>query len=228
MTLVPAAAPPAFHEGLSPMVSTARVSQDSDTRLVDAALRGESGARRGLASRLLESIHREVSVTLSRWSRTPRGSADKARDLTQDVLVTLFENDARELRRWDPDRGRTLDSFVRLVARRRCARILDRELRRHGEATTEQVVLGDDSLVERLRHRDALRDVLRSLYAQMSARDVELFECLYVRDLDPDEVAQQLKMSRGAVNAWAYRMRKQARKLASTSSMEENLEAQDV
>lgn len=226
--LVPGAAPPVFHEALGTVVSTARVSENSDTRLVDAALRGEAGARRGLASRLLESIHREVSVTLARWSRTPQGSPDKARDLTQDVLVTLFENDARELRRWDPGRGRTLDSFVRLVARRRCARILDRDLRRHGEATSEQVVLGDDSLVERLRHRDTLRDVLRGLYAQMNARDMELFECLYVRELDPDEVAQQLKMSRGAVNAWAYRMRKQARKLASAPAAEHTREAQNA
>ena len=31
------------------------------------------------------------------------------------------------MRRWDPDRGRNLDGFVRLVARRRVARILGQQ-----------------------------------------------------------------------------------------------------
>ncbi len=225
MMAVPPSTPGGLHEAFAAVVSTPRVQETSDTRLVDAALGGEPGARRRLASRLLASIHKEVSVTLARWSRTREVPQERARDLTQDVLVTLFENDSRELRRWDPQRGRTLDSFVRLVARRRCARVLDREMRRHGETTAEHVILGDDSVVERLRHRDALRDVLRVLYAQMNARDMELFELLYVEEFAPDEVARQLNMTRGAVNAWAYRLRKQARKLAAATAAAAPMEA---
>lgn len=214
---VPAGASSGIRDALRGVVSRPDVDSMSDTALVEAALGGEPGARRRLANRLLTSVHREVSITLARWSRSERAAEERVRDLTQDVFVTLFENGGRELRRWDPQRGRTLDSFVRLVARRRCARLLDRELRRHGEQTAEHVIIGDDSLVERLRHRDALRDVLRALYAQMSTRDMALFELLFVQEFAPDEVARRMNMTRGAVNAWAYRTRKQAAKLAAAA-----------
>lgn len=217
---VPEVASSGIRDVLRDVVSRPDVDSMSDTALVNAALDGEPGARRRLANRLLTSVHREVSITLARWSRSERASGERVRDLTQDVFVTLFESDGRELRRWDPGRGRTLDSFVRLVARRRCARLLDRELRRHGEQTADHVIIGDDSLVERLRHREALRDVLRALYAHMNTRDMALFELLFVQEFAPDEVARRMEMTRGAVNAWAYRTRKQAAKLAADAAGE--------
>lgn len=59
--------------------------------------------------------------------------------------------------------------------------------------------------------------VLDHLYAQMGPRDVELFHALFVDERDPKDVADALGMTRGAVNAWSYRVRKLARKLAASS-----------
>ncbi|KIG18419.1 hypothetical protein DB30_00704 [Enhygromyxa salina] len=195
-------------------------SSPDDERLVQAALAGNAVARRELAGRLLDTIQREVSFVLRRLApaqqRDPR---QEVRDLVQDVLISLFERDGHELRRWDPQRGRSLDSFVRLVARRKVARILgqrkgnpwaDEPIDPHtieGDTDTE----GDAELVLLLEQRAELGAVLDRLYANMNTRDHELFDQLFVQERDPAEVAQSLGMTRGAVNAWCYRTRKLAR-----------------
>jgi DNA-directed RNA polymerase specialized sigma24 family protein len=48
----------------------------------------------------------------------------------------------------------------------------------------------------------------------MDDRDHELFELVFVEERDPAEVAELMGISRGAVNAWGYRVRKLARALA--------------
>ncbi|HVI02635.1 MAG TPA: sigma-70 family RNA polymerase sigma factor [Enhygromyxa sp.] len=191
-----------------------------DERLVESALAGLAGARRELAGRLLDVVQREVAFVLRRavvgQGRDPR---QEVRDLVQEVLVSLFEHDGRELRRWDPARGRSLDSFVRLVARRKAARILGQ---RKGNPWADQPVdpqaIDDDeldaeadALLRQLEQREELGSVLDALYARMSDRDFQLFDLLFVEERDPAEVADALNMTRGAVNAWAYRTRKLAR-----------------
>lgn len=195
------------------------VSRDApDERLLEAALAGAAQARRELASRLLGVIQREVASVLRRCAAShARDPRQEVRDLVQEVLVSLFEHDCRELRRWDPARGRSLDSFVRLIARRKAARILGQ---RKGNPWTDQPVdpqtLEDDeaqgnALLHQLEQRDALGSVLDALYARMDDRDLELFDLLFVQERDPSEVAESLGITRGAVNAWAYRTRKLAR-----------------
>ena len=86
---------------------------------MEEALSGGTAPRRRLAERLLDAIQREVAIALHRLAaQRGRDPRQEVQDLVQEVLVSLFEHDARELRRWDPTRGRSLESFVRLVARR--------------------------------------------------------------------------------------------------------------
>ncbi|MEM6993007.1 MAG: sigma-70 family RNA polymerase sigma factor [Myxococcota bacterium] len=191
-------------------------SLSPDERLVADALAGDPARQRDLSSRLLDSVQREVAFSLSR--RGAIGGRDlrqELRDLVQEILVGLFSDDGRELRRWDPTRGRSLDSFVRLVARRRVARALQRPARDPVVAAVDAIGdhdAGDDSaLLRRLEDRQVLDSVLQALFARMTERDHELFELLYVDQSEPEIVATQMGMSRGAVNAWSYRMRKLAR-----------------
>ena len=78
------------------------VSGDApDERLLEAALAGAPGARRELAARLLDVIQREVAAVLRRCAASQaRDPRQEVRDLVQEVLVSLFEHDCRELRRW--------------------------------------------------------------------------------------------------------------------------------
>lgn len=184
---------------------------------MEEALSGGTAPRRRLAERLLDAIQREVAISVHRpalqQGRDPR---QEVQDLVQEVLVALFEHDARELRRWDPARGRNLESFVRLVARRRVARVLGQRRGNPWTASSVELQEGPDEegLEERLEQRAQLGEVLQLLHANMSPRDVELFELLFVQGLEPGEAAEKMEMSRGAVNAWSYRMRKQARAAA--------------
>ncbi len=192
------------------------VGDDEERELVAQALEGRPAARRALADRLLDSIHREVAICLMRWGVPRDQLEDRLRDLVQDVLVMLFENDGRELRRWDPQRGRSLDSFVRLVARRWVARKLGRKTISLDAAGLDEGNVRSGESQGAPESRTELRWVLRRLYAEMTPRDVELFELLFVEEVEPNEVAVRLEMTRGAVNAWSYRMRKQARALQAT------------
>ena len=201
-------------------VPTAVVAPE-DEALVKRALGGDRDARRSLADRLIDPIQREVAISLSRAAAgTGQDPRQEVRDLVQDVLLTLFEHEGRELRRWDPARGRALESFVRLIARRRTARVLSQ---RRGnpwalvlvDGELESPEEGDDALLGRLEDRDRLDSVLLALFARMDDRDHELFELLFVEERDPSEVAEMVGISRGAVNAWGYRIRKVARAIAS-------------
>ncbi|NVB42778.1 sigma-70 family RNA polymerase sigma factor [Pseudenhygromyxa sp. WMMC2535] len=203
--------------------ANARGTSEGDTELVEAALGDGPGARRRLAERLLDVIHREVVFVLRRHAASVgRDPGQEAGDMVQEVLVSLFERDARELRRWDPQRGRSLDSFVRLVARRRVARILGQQRGNPwAELPRDPQTIDDDpaamheaeGLARQLEQRDELGAVLDALYARMNERDAELFDLLFVRELEPGEVAEALGMTRQAVNAWSYRTRKLARSL---------------
>lgn len=195
-----------------------------DERLVTDALAGQPQARRVLAGRLIGTIQREVVAVLRRAAVVhARDPKQEVQELTQDVLVALFESDGQELRRWDPQRGRNLDSFVRLVARRRVARILGQ---RRGnpwadEPRDPQLSDAEDhddvDLLRRLEERSMLDRVLDHIYAHASTRDLELFQLIFVDERDPQEVAEALDMTRGAVNAWSYRTRKLARGFALSS-----------
>ncbi len=200
-----------------------------DEALLQRALRGDRAARRQLAERLIDPIQREVAISVTRAAvGSGRDGRQEVRDLVQDVLVVLFEHDARELRRWDPARGRSLESFVRLIARRRVARVLgqrrgnpwalvliDAEPEDAGATEGAEGNHTEGELLARLEQRNLLDTLLLALQSRMDDRDHELFELVFVEERDPAEVAELVGISRGAVSAWGYRMRKLARALAS-------------
>lgn len=187
------------------------------------ALRGDSAAKRALAVRLLAVISREVGFLLNRRAApSRRDPRQDLRDLSQDVLVLLFEQDGQELARWDPARGRSLDSFVQLVTRRRVARILSggRGNPWGNEPTApedmEALFQTDLREVEELEARHHLAGILERLQAEMSTRDAEIFAMMYVEDLAPEEVCARMDMTRAALNTWRYRLRKLATSITET------------
>jgi DNA-directed RNA polymerase specialized sigma24 family protein len=199
----------------------------TDQELVQHALAGDSAAKRALAVRLLTVISREVGFLLTRRAApTRRDPRQELRDLSQDVLVLLFEQDGQELARWDPARGRSLDSFVQLVTRRRVARILTggRGNPWVNDPTAPEDMEGlfqsDLREVEELEARHQLAGVLEALQAEMSTRDAEIFEMMYVEEMAPEEVCARMDMTRAALNTWRYRLRKLAKSLADETRSE--------
>lgn len=185
------------------------------------ALDGDRAALAALVRTLLPVIKVEVGVALVRRAlpqrRDPRQDVD---DFSQDVLLHLLADGGRLLRMWDPARGRSLASFVRLIARQRVSRIL------HGhrgnpwsdEPTTNddlEPVMPEASRDDRvLESREELRALLERLRAHLTERGLVLFEEIYVQQRPIAEVARELGMTREAVDAWNTRTRNLARRLA--------------
>ncbi len=201
------------------------MSDLDDVELVRLALGGDAAARRELARRLMHAVAREVSFAVSRLARSERRDPkQEVRDLVHEILLGLFEDDGKALRRWDPERGRSLESFVQLIARRRVPRMLSGGRGNpwaNAPIDPADVETVDESdLARRLEQRNQLDQVLAALNDRMNERDHELFDLVFVRELPPEVVAEQMEMTRGAVNAWAYRMRKLARTVAIAADRE--------
>jgi len=161
----------------------------------------------------------EATMALSRRAhaqrRDPRQDAE---DFAHDVLVHLLADDGRVLKLWDPKRG-PLSHFVRLITRQRVSRAL------HGhrgnpwgdeatDAATLEPLTGVDTGDQLLESREELRGVLEQLRGYLDARGLLLFQRIYVEQVPIAAVAEELKMSREAVDAWNSRMRKYVRKAA--------------
>jgi hypothetical protein len=79
---------------------------EADADLVRRAVDGEAAARHALVLRLGPVVQRGRGVERS-----------EVLDLTQQILLLLFDRDSRVLRSWDPGRGLALANFVGLVER---------------------------------------------------------------------------------------------------------------
>ncbi len=179
------------------------------------------GNRAGLArlvDLVLPVLRVEVAVALQRRGRLRnRDGRQEVDDFVQDILVHLLSNRGKVLRRWDPTRGRSLPSFVRLVARHRVARALEgfRGNPWNSDPTEhDELDAGDSSPSRRVESRVHLNSVLDRLHGQLNERGARLFHLLYVEQRSVAEVCELESMSRAALDQWNARLRKTARRLA--------------
>ena len=184
---------------------------------VHKALAGDRAGLTALVRTLLPVIKVEVGVALVRRAlplrRDPRQDID---DFSQEVLLSLLAEGGRLLRQWDPERGRSLASFVRLITRQRVSRILHGH---KGNPWSDEAVEDIGAVMEEgrddlaLESREELRGLLERLRAHLSPRGLQLFEEIYVQQRPIAEVARELGMTREAVDAWNTRTRNLARRL---------------
>ncbi|MEZ4428214.1 MAG: sigma-70 family RNA polymerase sigma factor [Nannocystaceae bacterium] len=188
---------------------------------VSRALAGDRAALDSLVRALVPVIEVEIGVALVRRAAPQRRDARQdVQDFTQEVLVWLLRDDGKLLRQWDPARGRSLPSFVRLIARQRVSRILQGfrgnpwsdEPTEHADldALGEQRERAD----RQIESRSELHALLDRLRARLTARGLELFQLIYVEQRPIAEVCATMGMTRSAVDAWNTRTRKLARALA--------------
>jgi RNA polymerase sigma factor (sigma-70 family) len=179
------------------------------------ALDGDRQAMQSLVERLLPVVQAEVGYALLRGSRVEsRDARQEVRDFVQEVFVSLLAGRGKVLRSWDPDRGRSLDSFVRLVSRRHVAAIL-RSGRRSPWTDTpvagdelERAVTGEAATARHLESNQQLERLLERLGERLDERGLLLFRLLYVEERSVEEVMATTDMTRDAVYAWRSRFRK--------------------
>jgi RNA polymerase sigma factor (sigma-70 family) len=174
-----------------------------------------------LVERLLPVVQAEVGYALMRGARVEaRDHRQEVRDFVQEVFVQLLSKRGKVLRSWDPERGRSLESFVRLVARRQVAAIL-RSGRRSPWSDKpvagdelERGVASDAAPARRVESADELGRLLERLEARLDERGMLLFRMLYVEERGVEEVMEATQMTRDAVYAWRSRFRKLVASLA--------------
>ncbi len=164
---------------------------------------------------IVSAVRSEVRAFLWRHARSSaRDPRQDTEDLVHEVLLALFDHDARELRRWTPERGRSLTSFARLLARRRLSRIFSRARGNpwgHCFDPSDVEVSDGGMQAQRVEARADVDALVQRASPWMQRRDRELFRLLFVQEREHKDVAGLLGMSDGAVTAWAYRTRKRLR-----------------
>ncbi|HWO13364.1 MAG TPA: hypothetical protein VNN80_27880 [Polyangiaceae bacterium] len=194
------------------------MNHEADADLVRRAVDGEAAARHALVLRLGPVVQRRVCRPLAS-SRAARGRGverSEVLDLTQQILLLLFDHDSRVLRSWDPNRGLTLSSFVGLVAEREARAIL-RSGRR--SAWAERPSVEDDLSVlavedrvfeDHVVSRDELARIWHRLEEELSPRGLELFRALLIEQLSIEEVSARFDISPNGLYTFRSRLRQRA------------------
>lgn len=190
--------------------------------LLARALGGDSRAGDALVELLLPVIHARVARALVRSPRRAgRAWRQEVEDRVQEVLVFLFEQDARVLRSWDQARGLSLRNFVGLVADRQMASVL-----RSGKQSpwTEDPTLSDEleELAEpagspepEILAKSRVEALLRELESRLSPVGKSLFLRLVVEERPIEEVASSTGLKPPALYQWRSRLLKLARAILS-------------
>lgn len=201
-----------------------REAAAGERRLLAEALAGDASALVELARLISPAIQVRVARALLRRA-APRARAGDVRseleDMTQEVFVRLFANDARALRAWDPERGLSLVNFVGLVAEREVSNVFhsgrrtpwNDKLELQGDVDARECWSVDLGGERRQIYKDLLLKLCQRLQAWLSPRGRELFEVLYLEERPLAEVAERFGMQPSAIYAWRNRVGKRAREL---------------
>jgi RNA polymerase sigma-70 factor (ECF subfamily) len=188
--------------------------------LIGRVVGGERQAVRQLVAELTPVIRTSVSWMLSRVSAPGRREArQEVEDITQTVLLTLFSDRGRALLQWDPSRGLELESFVGLLAKRETVSIL-RSRRR--SPWTEDPTLQEDldqNAVSRSGpesetiSRDMLTTLANAVRQRVSPRGVELFDLMFLKGHQAEDICEMTGLSAEAVYQWRSRLMRTVREI---------------
>ncbi len=172
--------------------------------------------------RLLTPILQGAIVRTLLRRRTAAGGRDvrqEVDDLLQEVFSALLADGGRRLLAWRPERG-SAATFFGLVAQRLVANVLNSRRRSPwtespAEASELEGQVADGSQLERrLTARSELRALGERLQEGLNQRDRRLFHLLYVEQHDPDEVCEELGVSKNALSQAKRRLGQRLRVLA--------------
>jgi RNA polymerase sigma-70 factor (ECF subfamily) len=193
----------------------------TDAELVEKVLSGDAAATRAFVDLVVPVIQaRAGRKLLRRGAVAGRDARQEVADLVQEVLVSLFEHDAKVLRAWSPSRGLSLQNFVGLVAEREVASILRSGKRSPWKEEASEMVELEASLDPvagpelGVASRQTLDAVVERVREELSPRGLELFFRLVVEEEPVEAVCETYGMSKEAVYAWRSRLGKLVRRIA--------------
>lgn len=191
------------------------------SRLVREALAGDRNALARLVAVLTPVIQARVARTLlARRSLlgADRNVRQEVEDLTQEIFLSLFARDGRVLRRWEAERGLSLENFVGLVSERYVVSFLRSGKRNPWKEEPSPVEDLDGASADRgpeevTASREQLRLLLERLRERLSPLGRHLFELLFVQERSLPETMAASGLSADAVYAWRSRLRRLAQEI---------------
>ena len=196
---------------------------EEDLQRIERALSGDRAVAEQLAEDLMEVIEREAVAGLIRWRRSTRD----VKDLVHEIIIHLFEDDGRVLRRWSPGRGASLRGFVAVVASRRISNILqsgrqsghredphdpgDFDYRSSTAQTSPEAIAAS---------RESLERVVDALEEGLSDQGRAVFRALFIEQRSVAWIVEQFEMTPEAVYTWRSRIVRRAREIAEQIGLE--------
>lgn len=185
-------------------VNLAKLSPERLAALLD----GDRRERRRLAKALVAHLDRALYFAL----RSQPLVLARKDDLLSELLLYLYRDDARVLRRWDPDRA-GLKGYLGMIATRYARRTLNERPIVTLLPDDEDDGLGppsrsDANLEIELTYRAALARLAEHLERHGSDKDRRRFLALFVQERPTTEVAQAEGASLQALHTWACRLKK--------------------
>ncbi len=185
--------------------------------LVAAALAGTADARDRLFTAYAPVVHGAIHRYLAFRGR---GRTDLADDLTQEVFVALFEDDARRLRNFEGRNGCSFAGWLRVVAVRMTIDVLRRDRRLlslddDGPSMTElrRTLRSDAADPERAAEGADLAGRLRDAVAALGPKDRLLVELHLLRGASLPTVAATLGVTANAAYVRKSRVLERLRRL---------------
>ncbi|MBX2812429.1 MAG: hypothetical protein KTR25_11490 [Myxococcales bacterium] len=178
--------------------------------LVEKALNGNTEMRRVLVRQLTPVIQRQANALLLRMGRATRESVQ---DLTQHMFLILWADKGRVLRDWDPEKGASLNGWIRLVTERRLSSLLiSGRQSGHAEDAQEPTHLerhlaATPSPEASTIARQTLELIFARLKERLTDRGYEMFRMLYVERQDVAWIVENKKISRESVYTWRLRLK---------------------
>ena len=166
---------------------------------VERALSRDASLLRRLCDELAVVIRAAVAKTAAQYAASlVRTRPELVDDLTQDIGVELFKDDARCLRRWDPARGSALTTYVWHVAALKTITRTTREARKVARIRSEPqtavaLTRASQSVGEaQLEARDELRQLAAWLRDRLSGENWTVFILKFGERLPSSEIGERL------------------------------------
>ena len=176
-----------------------------DGSLLRACIAGDEQAMAAFVSRFQKHIHTVVGRTIRKYTNDVDPTVID--DLTQEVFVSLFENERRRLRTYEGRDGAPLKAWLRVIAMRNTISSM-RRWKKHSQLPNDETNRGSTHLVDEgptatqmLAAQDnlTLKSKVLALAAKLPEEDRQLIEMIYVYEMSVPEITKALNIRRGAL-----------------------------
>ncbi len=187
------------------MTTCAETARDrgAELRLLSAVLAGDRYAG--------QAFFRCYNGTIERTVRKVLGARreEEIRDLVSEIWLSLYEDDKRPLRRFDPRRETRLSTWIGLLARNKAIdRMRSARLRR--VVSIEELGVPEPTCAEPLPseqlEREQQRELAERALAELRASDRRFLEAWYAEDCSPEELARREGISVGTVYTRRFKL----------------------